>query len=103
MVIEVKSKLESEDDSEDETEAKEKDKEELEMRINAIEKRDSSIAELLDGFVTGLEKNISNKLQEQEKRIQNTITELQLKENSIVTSDRSFEDKTPTTQECNKQ
>ena len=99
MVIEVKSKLESEDDSEDETEAKEKDKEELEMRINAIEKRDSSIAELLDGFVTGLEKNISNKLQEQEKRIQNTITELQLKENSIVTSDRSFEDKTPTTQE----
>lgn len=99
MVIEVKSKLESEDDSEDETEAKEKDKEELEMRINAIEKRDSSIAELLDGFVTGLEKNISNKLQDQEKRIQNTITELQLKENSIVTSDRSFEDKTPTTQE----
>jgi ATP-dependent protease ClpP protease subunit len=72
---------------------------ELTNRVEKIESRDGQVAELLQGFVDGLNKSINQKLDEQETKIKNTITELQLKENSIVTGDSTFEGKTPTTDE----
>ena len=72
---------------------------ELTNRVEKIESRDGQVAELLQGFVDGLNKSINQKLDEQEAKIKNTITELQLKENSIVTGDSTFEGKTPTTDE----
>jgi enoyl-CoA hydratase/carnithine racemase len=71
--------------------------EQIESRIENIEKRDAQIASVLDGFVTGLKQELKNQLTAQEKRIEETITALQLKENSIVTGDKTFEQKNITT------
>lgn len=103
MLIEIKTQLEGESESEeveteDETEATKEEKE-LEMRVNAIEARDKSIAQVLEGFVAGMKKEFKSALQEQEQKIKQTVTELQLKENSIVTGDKTFEQKTVTTQD----
>lgn len=72
---------------------------ELKNRVEKIEERDVSIANVLQGFVNGINTKIENSLKEQEQRIKQTITELQLKENSIVTGDATFEGKTPSTDE----
>ena len=71
--------------------------EQIESRIENIEKRDAQIASVLDGFVTGLKQELKNQLTAQEKRIEETITALQLQENSIVTGYKTFEQKNITT------
>ena len=92
-----------EDEGETETEdaeSKEKEKEQMEAlnsRLENIEKRDNEIAQLLQGFVEGVSKNIEKKLNEQEAKIKQTVTELQLKENAIVTGDKTYEGKPATT------
>ena len=98
----------SEDEDETETEdaeSKEKEDEQMEAivnRLEEIEKRDSEIATLLQGFVDGISKNIENKLAEQERKIKNTVTELQLKENAIVTGDKTFEGQATTAEWINQ-
>jgi ATP-dependent protease ClpP protease subunit len=93
----------SEDEGETETEdaeSKETEKEQMEAlnsRLENIEKRDNEIAQLLQGFVEGVSKNIEKKLNEQEAKIKQTVTELQLKENAIVTGDKTYEGKPATT------
>jgi acetate kinase len=46
-----------------------------------------------------MKQEFKSALQEQEQKIKQTVTELQLKENSIVTGDKTFEQKTVTTQD----
>lgn len=100
--MELKEKMTEEEDVEIES-GKGYDKEmsekteQIESRIENIEKRDAQIASVLDGFVTGLKQELKNQLTAQEKRIEETITALQLKENSIVTGDKTFEQKNITT------
>ena len=102
FIMELKEKMTEEEDVEIES-GKGYDKEmsekteQIESRIENIEKRDAQIASVLDGFVTGLKQELKNQLTAQEKRIEETITALQLKENSIVTGDKTFEQKNITT------
>lgn len=102
FIMELKEKMAEEEDVEIES-GKGYDKEmsekteQIESRIENIEKRDAQIASVLDGFVTGLKQELKNQLTAQEKRIEETITALQLKENSIVTGDKTFEQKNITT------
>jgi len=95
-------------ESEDETEAKDDKEEEVEMakktdeienRISKIENRDQKLADVLQGFVDGVRKEISNQNSALEKKVNEKISELQLRENSVVTGDRTFEDKNLTTAE----
>jgi hypothetical protein len=102
FIMELKEKMTEAEDVEIES-GKGYDKEmsekteQIESRIESIEKRDAQIASVLDGFVTGLKQELKNQLTAQEKRIEETITALQLKENSIVTGDKTFEQKNITT------
>lgn len=68
-------------------------------RLTKIESRDKDIATILNGFVEGLNKSFDKKLEAQNAKLTETIKQLQLKENTIVTGDRSFEGATPTTED----
>lgn len=97
FISELKEKMTEEIEIESAKEMEEDKTAIIENRIENIEKRDSQIAAVLDGFVTGLKQEIKSQLTAQEKRIEETITALQLKENAIVTGDKSFEQKNITT------
>lgn len=71
----------------------------LTERLTKIESRDKDIATLLNGFVEGLNKSFDEKLEAQNAKLTETITQLQLKENNIVTGDKTFEGGQPTTTE----
>lgn len=69
---------------------------ELTNRIEKIEQRDTEIGQILTGFINTIKTEFKDTLAEHEQRIENKITELQLKENSIVTGDKSFNEKVTT-------
>ena len=75
----------------------------IEARIATIEGRDSKISSLLDGFIKGVNSHFDAAIAKQEEKIEATVTQLQLKENTIVTGDASFEGKTPSTEQWIKQ
>lgn len=72
---------------------------EIENRVKKIESRDEKIAEVLQGFIEGVKKDVSDKISAQEKKFEKAITEIQLREKSVVTGDITFENKKVTTAE----
>lgn len=96
LIAMQEEKTEEEEETEEETEMAKKT-EELESRISSVESRDSQIAEVLQQFVQGVQEQLKETIDKQNRKLEETVTQLQLKENSIVTSDKTFEQKTVTT------